>query len=174
MKAAKLCLMASALFVGCDGASNTTSSTPTPQTRDDAVATDSMNSNQPTGTAPITNNNLSDGMPRSGTPTSTNPTNVDRDNTAVNQRDRNNDAKTPFDQSEKQSDLDVTAKIRSRVVSAKMSTYAENVKIMTDNGMVTLRGPVSTQEEKSRIEEIARDVAGDAKVDNQLEVKQNK
>ena len=48
--------------------------------------------------------------------------------------------------------------------------YAQNVKIITQDGQVTLRGPVKTGDEKKRIEEIARSVAGESKVDSQLEI----
>jgi hyperosmotically inducible protein len=51
-----------------------------------------------------------------------------------------------------------------------MSTDAKNVKIITENGRVTLRGPVKSADEKSQIEKIASDVAGEGKVDSQLEV----
>ncbi len=95
---------------------------------------------------------------------------TDRDNSAVNQRDRNSSAKTPLDQNENKSDIGITAGIRKSVVDTKMSTNAQNVKIITQNGVVTLRGPVKTQEEKDRIEEIARNFAGVKSVDSQLEV----
>jgi osmotically-inducible protein OsmY len=51
-----------------------------------------------------------------------------------------------------------------------MSVNAKNVKIITQEGKVTLRGPVKTEEEKQKIEKIASDVAGADKVDNQMEV----
>lgn len=95
---------------------------------------------------------------------------VARNNTAVNERDRESTAKTPLDQKENKTDIDITANIRKRVVDKKMSVNAHNVKIITQDGKVTLRGPVKTAEEKQQIEQIARDVAGDDKVDNQLEV----
>ena len=50
--------------------------------------------------------------------------------------------------------------------------YAHNVKIITQDGMVTLKGPVHSEEEKQAIETKAKQVAGDGKVSNQLEVKQ--
>lgn len=101
-----------------------------------------------------------------------NPSNTtaDRDNTAVNERDRSDTAKTPLDQNESQKDIDITASIRKQVVDSDLSTNAENVKIITQYGLVTLRGPVSTADEKLRIEAIARKVAGDTKVSSQLEV----
>ena len=95
---------------------------------------------------------------------------IDRTNTGVNVRDRDSTAKTPLDQNENKADIDITAEIRKRVVESKMSVNAHNVKIITQDGMVTLRGPVKTEEEKRTIEQIALTAAGANKVDNQLEV----
>lgn len=95
---------------------------------------------------------------------------IDRTNTGVNVRDRDSAAKTPLDQNENQADIDITAEIRKRVVETKMSVNAHNVKIITQDGAVTLRGPVKTEEEKRTIEQIALTAAGTNKVDNQLEV----
>ena len=95
---------------------------------------------------------------------------IDRTNTGVNIRDRNSTAKTPLDQNENKADIDITAEIRKRVVESKMSVNAHNVKIITQDGTVTLRGPVKTEEEKRTIEQIALTAAGTNKVDNQLEV----
>lgn len=93
-----------------------------------------------------------------------------RDNTEVNVRDRSDAAKTPFDQNENKSDIAVTANIRKRVVDTKMSVNAQNVKIITQDGKVTLRGPVKSEDEKMQIDKIAHEVAGPANVTNQLEV----
>src|ERR1051325_8304845 len=76
---------------------------------------------------------------------------VDRDNTAVNDRDRDSATKTPIDQNENQADIDITANIRKRVVDTKMSVNAQNVKIITQDGKVTLRGPVKSEDEKTQI-----------------------
>ena len=95
---------------------------------------------------------------------------ADRTNTGVNVRDRNSTAKTPLDQNENRADIKITADIRKQVVAEKMSTDAHNVKIITQDGKVTLRGPVNTEQEKQTIEDIALAVAGTDKVDNQLEV----
>lgn len=95
---------------------------------------------------------------------------VDRDNSAINKRDAELPTKTPLDQKENQSDINITAEIRKRVVDTQMSTNAQNVKIITQDGKVTLRGPVKTNDEKKRIEEIAWSVAGETKVDSQLEI----
>ena len=100
----------------------------------------------------------------------TDPNAVKSDNTAVNARDRDTNTKTPIDQNENQSDIDITANIRKQVVDTKMSVDAQNVKIITQDGKVTLRGPVKSADEKKKIEEIATSVAGAGKVDSHLEV----
>lgn len=103
-------------------------------------------------------------------PVEQHPTTVDKDNAAVNERDRGATAKTPIDQNENQKDIDVTAAIRKRVVGTKLSLNAQNIKIITQNGKVTLRGPVKSAEEKKQLEEIAHAVAGAGNVDSQLEI----
>jgi len=102
--------------------------------------------------------------------TTVHTTPVNPDNTGVNVRDRNSEEKTPIDQNENKTDVDITAKIRKQVVDTKMSIDAQNVKIITQDGNVTLRGPVKTAEEKQRIEDIAHTVAGKDKVVSQLEI----
>jgi len=93
------------------------------------------------------------------------------DNTATNKRDRDDNAKTPINQNENQKDIDITAGIRKQIVNTEgMSTNARNVKIITADGKVTLRGPVASEYEKDKIEKFAKDQAGDENVDNQLEV----
>jgi len=82
--------------------------------------------------------------------------------------------KTPIDQNENQKDIDITANIRKQVVDTKLSTNAQNVKIITQDGKGTLRGPVASEEEKKQIEEIAVKVAGADKVENLLEVSADK
>ena len=98
---------------------------------------------------------------------------TDRDNTRENIRDRDHATKTPIDQNENKKDVNLTADIRKRVVDAKMSTNAHNVKIITQDGKVTLRGPVNSAEEKQQIEQIAEDIAGAGNVDSEIEVKTN-
>ncbi len=94
------------------------------------------------------------------------------DNTGRNVRDRNDRALTPLDQGNSQADRDTTAQIRKGIVAGKdMSVNAKNVKIITNQGQVTLRGPVNTAEEKRLIGVIANDIALVENVDNQLEVK---
>jgi hyperosmotically inducible periplasmic protein len=80
---------------------------------------------------------------------------------------------TAGQQKENSSDRNTTRQIRQAVMKDKsLSMYAHNVKILTQNGVVTLRGPVRSDEEKQAIEAKAKQVAGDDKVTNQLEVKQ--
>ena len=104
------------------------------------------------------------------TSTPTDSAAVKRDNTEVNVRDRTDAVKTPIDQNENRNDIDITTNIRKRVVDTKMSVNAQNVKIITQDGKVTLRGPVKSEEEKTQIDKMAHEVAGAANVDNQLEV----
>jgi hypothetical protein len=94
------------------------------------------------------------------------------DNTARNVRDRDDRALTPLDQGNSKADVATTAQIRKEILAGKnMSVNAKNVKIITSNGRVTLRGPVNTAEEKRLIGEIANRIAQSENVDNQLDVK---
>ena len=94
------------------------------------------------------------------------------DNTKVNERDRNTAAPTADQQKENRPDRDITRDIRRSITADKsLSTYAHNVKIISQNGMVTLKGPVRSEEEKSAIEAKAAEIVGKEKVTSQLEVK---
>ena len=94
------------------------------------------------------------------------------DNTKINARDRNNAEPTADQQKHDVSDREITRQIRESVVKDKsLSTYAHNVKIISQNGMVTLKGPVRSEEEKSAIEAKAAEIVGKEKVTSQLEVK---
>lgn len=102
--------------------------------------------------------------------TTANAETVDPTNTGINVRDRESSAKTPLDQYQNQPDIKLTADIRARILKAEMSVNADNVKIISQDGKVTLRGPVKSDEEKQEIETIALEIAGSDKVDSQLEV----
>ncbi len=94
------------------------------------------------------------------------------DNTDRNKQDKSGQTKTPMDQSNKPEDIKLVAAIRKMVVDDKsLSATAKNCKIITAGGLVTLRGPVTTAEEKTTIEAHAMMAAGKDKVDSQLEVK---
>jgi hyperosmotically inducible periplasmic protein len=96
------------------------------------------------------------------------------DNSAVNVRDRDTNNLTPGDQGTTQGDIDLTQKIRKQLVmNTDYSMNAKNIKIITVNGKVTLRGPVNSDNEKSGIESLAQNIAGNGNVNNQLEVATN-
>jgi hyperosmotically inducible periplasmic protein len=100
---------------------------------------------------------------------------VEPDNTAQNQRDRSGDAKTSGDQSNTSADLQITQAIRRGLMKdTGLSSTAKNIKVISANGQVTLRGPVNSGQEKTKIEQIARSASGGAKVINQLDVKETK
>jgi hyperosmotically inducible protein len=96
---------------------------------------------------------------------------VEPDNSSRNVRDRDDQNKTAGDQSENEADRTITQNIRRAVTADdSLSTNAKNVKIITNDGTVTLRGPVKSEKEKAEIEAKAKQVAGVKRVDNQLEV----
>jgi hyperosmotically inducible protein len=94
------------------------------------------------------------------------------ENTEINVRDKNNTTLTPEDQKETESDIKITADIRQAIIKNKsLSVDAQNVKIITRNGVVTLRGPVESKKESKKLKKIAKHTPGVSKVDNQLEIK---
>jgi hyperosmotically inducible protein len=81
---------------------------------------------------------------------------------------------TPLDQSNTEEDVRITSFIRKSIVSDEsLSTNAQNIKIITETGKVTLRGPVKSAHEKSKIEAYAKMAGGVERVDNMLEVEKN-
>jgi hyperosmotically inducible periplasmic protein len=103
--------------------------------------------------------------------TAATPSQTAPDNTGRNVRDRGGDTVTPGDQSNNKADLNLTQQIRKAIMADKsLSTNAKNVKIITANGVVTLRGPVNTPQEKATIEAKAQSIAGAHNVDSQLEI----
>lgn len=99
--------------------------------------------------------------------------NAAADNTKKNERDRAATV-SPMDQGNSSADLGITKQIRQDVMKADaLSTTAKNVKIITVDGMVTLRGPVKSDKEKTDIAAIAQAAAGVKHVDNQLEIAAN-
>jgi hyperosmotically inducible protein len=95
------------------------------------------------------------------------------DNTKVNKGDGSKMAVTADQQKMNADDRTLTQKIRKSVMADKsLSTYAHNVKIISQNGMVTLKGPVRSEDEKKAVTAKAIEVAGGAdKVTDQLTVK---
>jgi osmotically-inducible protein OsmY len=95
----------------------------------------------------------------------------DADNTGRNVRDRDGRTLTPTDQGNSESDRNITAQIRREIVANDaLSTNAHNVKIITTDGIVTLRGPVKSPQEKVTVGAVAQRASGVKRVDNQLEV----
>ncbi len=93
------------------------------------------------------------------------------DNSKTNKRDRDKSSPTADRQKMNPTDRDLAKRIRSAIVDDKsLSTYAHNIKIVAQDGKVTLKGPVRSEEEKSAIETKVTEVAGAGNVINQLEV----
>jgi hyperosmotically inducible protein len=93
------------------------------------------------------------------------------DNTKTNQGDANKGATTADQQKMNPADRETTKQIRSAIMDDKsLSTYAHNVKIITRNGKVTLKGPVRSADEKTAIGEKATQVAGAGNVTNHLTI----
>lgn len=93
------------------------------------------------------------------------------DNTKVNKRDRDANAMHAGKQKGNPNDRETSRQIRRSIVKDKsLSTYAHNIKIITRDGMVTLKGPVRTEEEKSNVEAKAAAVVGQDKVKSEIEI----
>ena len=94
------------------------------------------------------------------------------DNTRLNERDKGNATQTPQDQSNRAQDRELLAAVRRAIVGDKsLSSMAHNVKVLVADGTVTLRGPVKSTEEKTKIESLAKQIKGITAADNQLDVK---
>lgn len=97
--------------------------------------------------------------------------NAPADNSGANERDRSGVTVTPMDQGNSPDDLRITQAIRKAVMADDaLSVNAQNVKIITRNGVVTLRGPVQNVQERASIEAKATSEAGVTRVDNQIEL----
>lgn len=119
------------------------------------------------GTSGSVDTQTRDRSPAASTDTSRSP-----DNTGNNVRDRSNATLTPGDQGEDQQALDMTRRIRQAIASNdQLSQEAKNIKIITTNGKVTLRGPVNSEQERKTIESIVQQQGQGATVDDRLEVK---
>ncbi|MEO7934156.1 MAG: BON domain-containing protein [Chthoniobacterales bacterium] len=98
----------------------------------------------------------------------------DKDNTAQNQRDKSGETLTPEDQSNTPEDIQLTAAIRrSLVKDDALSMNAKNIKVITIQGAVTLRGTVNSEDEKNKIAATAKGVQGIKELKNELEVKKD-
>lgn len=104
-----------------------------------------------------------------GTPVTSPP----KDNSAMNKRDANGQTLTPVDQmSGSKADVEVTRQIREVIAKdSSLSTNAHNIKIITINGMTTLRGTVNSVQERAKLASLAESVVSPTAVQNLLEVK---
>ncbi|MBV8360544.1 MAG: BON domain-containing protein [Deltaproteobacteria bacterium] len=111
------------------------------------------------------------GYDPSSSPASSSSASVAPDNSGKNVRDRGSASLTPFDQSNRRSDVEMTRQIRRALMKDKsLSTDARNIKVVTVDGNVTLRGPVNSEQEKAVIANKAVKIAGAGHVNDQLEV----
>jgi osmotically-inducible protein OsmY len=93
----------------------------------------------------------------------------------VNKRDRSKSEPTADQGKNNAADRDLMQKIRQAIMDDKsLSTYGHNVKVIAQNGKVTLKGPVHSEEEKQSIEQKATEVAGAGNVVNKITVKSEK
>ncbi len=105
-------------------------------------------------------------VPRPSTPQQTAP-----DNTKMNKGDAQKGAITADQQKMNLADREITRKIRAAIVGDKsLSTYAHNIKIITQDGKVTLKGPVRTEKEKADVEAKAAAVAGATNVTSEIAI----
>ena len=97
--------------------------------------------------------------------------NTKPDNTKVNKRDRAEGEPTADQQKNNKSDRETAKQIRKALMNDKsLSTYAHNVKVIVQNGTVTLKGPVRSDEEKKTVEAKAAEVAGASNVKNEISI----
>jgi hyperosmotically inducible periplasmic protein len=100
------------------------------------------------------------------------PDQYDANNTGRNARDRSDNTLTPEDQGGSDADREISRQIRRAIVANdQLSADAKNIKVITQNGKVTLRGPVDSAQEQQTVAGLAKGVSGVASVDNQLELK---
>jgi osmotically-inducible protein OsmY len=96
---------------------------------------------------------------------------VPADNTKVNQQDRQQSEPTADQQKNNTSDVELTRQIRRSLTGDKsLSTYAHNVKVVAQNGRVTLKGPVRSDAEKSAILAKAAEIAGQTNINDEITV----
>jgi hyperosmotically inducible periplasmic protein len=90
------------------------------------------------------------------------------DNTKAN---KDQSSPTADQQKMNPADRELTQKIRKSIHEDKsLSTYGHNIKVIAQNGKVTLRGPVRSEDEKNNLQAKAVAVAGEGNVMNELEV----
>ncbi|MDB6109229.1 MAG: hypothetical protein JWR69_979 [Pedosphaera sp.] len=156
-----------ACVLGCNKSSDNTSPT------GDTTTNPPRASRQDTNALTPTSRDTNAASRTYGADTNTNAATMSEpDNTAKNVRDRSDAAVTPGDQGGSEADREITRRIRRALTSNdQLSTAAKNIKIITIDGKVTLRGPVNSQQEQQAIAALAQSAGGGTAIDNQLEVK---
>jgi osmotically-inducible protein OsmY len=93
------------------------------------------------------------------------------ENKEINKRDSSPAELTADQQGQAEEDIEITRKIRQAVVNdGSLSINAQNVKVITIDRVVTLKGPVESEEEKMAIEEKAAQIAGKENVRNEIDI----
>jgi hyperosmotically inducible protein len=96
----------------------------------------------------------------------------DPDNTGTNRPGKTPDATRADQQGQTAADRELTRKIRKAIVENKsLSTYAHNIKIISRDGIVTLKGPVRSEDEKHTIDAAATEIAGASSLKDELTIK---
>ncbi len=93
------------------------------------------------------------------------------DNSAQNEKPNNREVMIPTDQGNSERDVQITKDIRSSIMAADLSFNAKNIKIITKDENVVLKGVVENQSEHESILKIARNHANSAKISDELEAK---
>jgi osmotically-inducible protein OsmY len=154
------------LVAGCNSSTDTVSNDTanTPPRADNKYADTTLKA--------TSNTNESDRVYSAQTTATATTTDKKADNTGLNERDRNDATLTPGDQGKSEADRETTRNVRKAIMgNDSLSTMAKNIKIITIDGKVTLRGPVKSADEQSTIASLVQNTTGVTSVDNQLEVK---
>lgn len=93
------------------------------------------------------------------------------DNSAQNEKAKNKDVMIPTDQGNSDKDVQITKDIRASIMATDLSFNAKNIKIITRDEKVVLKGVVENHAEHAAILKIARNHANSAKITDELEAK---
>ena len=86
---------------------------------------------------------------------------INADNTKKNSRVVSEGKPTAQNQSNEKASVERSAELRRAIMKKKgLSVNAQNVKLIDENGKLTLRGPVDNAKEKSIIENLAKSCYG--------------
>lgn len=148
------------LLAGCNQSDNTSNGSSRGASGDETATVSRTSRNDTNGNSRVYSKNTNDAE------------SYKADNTGRNVRDRSDATLTPDEQGSNDSDRELTRGVRRAIsTNDQFSVLAKNVKVITVNGKVTLRGPVENEQEKQGVESAAKSAAPGATVDNQLEVK---